>query len=159
MNPLLIARLVMIGIGVAAIGWIYYIHTDRIELQESLLKTQGDLDAANQSIADNKRNQELEAWARTQYINELEEAKRENERIEKCIADKSCVATIRVRVPTACPGGSGSNNSSGASDIAAQLSPDSLRARSRLEANIKEWEAKTKLCIKTLKNWETKKSP
>jgi len=101
-------------------------------------------------------NQELENWAREEYLKELEDTKNAKEKLEDCIANKTCVATIRVRVPTACNSGSAASDSAGTEEYSAILSADSLRTRSRLESSIREWEAKHKLCLRTLENWATK---
>jgi len=103
-----------------------------------------------------QRNQELESWAREEYLKELQDTKNAKEKLEDCIANKTCVATIRVRVPSTCASGSATSDPAGAEDYSAQLSTDSLRTRARLESSIREWEARHKLCLRTLENWATK---
>jgi len=103
-------------------------------------------------------NQELENWAREEYLKELEDTKNAKEKLEDCINNKTCVATIRVRVPSTCNTGSAASDSAGTEDYSAVLSADSLRTRSRLESSIRDWEAKHKLCIRTLESWATQPS-
>lgn len=142
------------GLGLAAVLALFWWRYSYIsgELDKERLRA----DKAESVATQMQRNQELENWARGEYLKELETAKSEKERVEKCIADKSCVATIRVRVPAKCPSGTATGDTAGTEDYAAQLSPDSVRTRARLESSIREWESKHRLCIQTLKNWETK---
>lgn len=148
-----IAGAVAIVSGVLYIGYVFH---DRSETKEALRKSNEDLATAKESLVVHIRNQELENWARTQYINELEVAKREKDRIEKCIADKSCVATVRVRIPATCPAGGAAGDSAGAESTSAALDPNTERRYFDLRDGIVSLEAKYGLCIQTLKNWQTK---
>jgi len=142
------------GISLAAVLALFYWRYSYISGE--LDKERQRADKAESVATQMQLNQELENWARGEYLKELEIAKSEKERVEKCIADKSCVATIRVRVPAKCPSGAAQGDTTGTEDYAAELSADSARARARLESSIREWESKHRLCIQTLKNWETK---
>jgi hypothetical protein len=138
----------MISAVLAGLWRISYLSDERDKYQKEASE-------ATATIEQIKRNQELEDWARSEYIKELETAKSEKDRIEKCIADKSCVATVRVRIPAVCPRSS-EGDTAGTEDYAAVLSASALRTRANLESSIRDWEAKHALCMRTLKNWETK---
>lgn len=124
-------------------------------ISSELEKERSRADLAESLTQQMQRNQELENWSRGEYLKELEAEKNAREKLENCIANKTCVATIRVRVPTTCTSGSATSDTAGAEDYSAVLSADSLRTRARLESSIRDWEAKHKLCIKTLENWAT----
>jgi hypothetical protein len=110
---------------------------------------------AEEVVTQMTRNQELENWSREQYLKELEIAKNEKDRIENCIANRTCVATVRVRVPAVCPG-SAPSDPAGTEEVAAQLSPAALRTRAALEHRIREQEAALAMCVRTLEQWQTK---
>jgi len=141
------------GIGLAAVlalaVWRYNHISDELD------KERARATKAEEVVEQMTRNQELENWSREQYLTELEIAKNEKERVENCIANRTCVATVRVRVPAVCPGSSESDTA-GAEEIAAVLSPAALRTRANLELRIREHEAALAMCVRTLERWETK---
>jgi len=141
------------GIGLAAVlslaVWRYN------HISEELDKERARAAKAEEVVTQMTRNQELENWSREQYLKELEVAKNEKERVENCIANRTCVATVRVRVPAVCPGGS-EGDTAGAEEITAQLSPAALRTRAALEHRIREQEAALAMCMRTIKQWATK---
>jgi len=140
------------GIGIAAVlalaVWRYNY------ISEELDKVRARATKAEEVVTQMTRNQELESWSREEYLKELEIAKNEKERAENCIANRTCVATVRVRVPTVCPRSSPSDPA-GTEEVAAQLSPAALRARTALEHRIREQEAALAMCVRTLEQWET----
>ena len=109
-------------------------------------------DLAQSSLNQERKSRRLEAFAREQYLADLEKAENEKQRLETCIANKSCVRTIRVRVPVSVPS---TGSADGTEEITAQLSPTSTRIIADLEYRIKQWEAWAAMCQKTLFDWST----
>jgi hypothetical protein len=124
-------------------------------ISDELDKERARATKAEEVVEQMTRNQELENWSREQYLKELEIAKNEKERVENCIANRTCVATARVRVPAVRPGSSESDTA-GAEEITAVLSPAALRTRAALERRIREQEAALSMCVRTLERWATK---
>jgi len=94
-----------------------------------------------------------ESQNRTEYLSKLEQAENERNRLEKCIADKSCVATIRVRQPVSTCAAAQADNPAGAVTASLELDPDSRRAYTNLRTGIEQLEAKYAFCQETLKSW------
>ena len=138
-----------ISAAVALFSWRYSYISGELE------KAQERAGRAESVAAQMQRNRELEDWSRGEYIKKLEEAEREKNRIENCIADRTCVATVRVRVPSVCPRGS-EGDTAGAQEVAAQLTPAAARTRAALEHRIREQEAALAMCVQTLEQWATK---
>lgn len=141
------------GVGIAAVlalaVWRYNHISDELD------KERARATKAEEVVTQMTRNQELENWSREQYLKELEIAKNEKERVENCIANRTCVATVRVRVPSVCPRGSESDTA-GTEEITAQLSPAAERTRAALEHRIREQEAALAMAMRTLEQWATK---
>jgi len=141
------------GIGLAAVlalaVWRYNHISGELDKERARAKK------AEEVVTQMTRNQELENWSREQYLKELEAAKNEKERVENCIANRTCVATVRVRVPAVCPG-SPPSDPAGTEEITAQLSPAASRTRAALEYRIREHEAALAKCVRTLEMWATK---
>jgi hypothetical protein len=93
---------------------------------------------------------------RITYLQQLEHANNEKSRLEKCIADKSCIATIRVRVPASCPvpAANKEGDTTGASTAEAELTGDAIRAYSVHASATRRVEADLNICINTLKAWQ-----
>jgi hypothetical protein len=141
------------GIGLAAVlalsVWRYNHISEELDAQRARATK------AEEVVTQMTRNQELENWSREQYLKELEIAKNEKDRIENCIANRTCVATVRVRVPSVCPGGT-EGDPAGTEEVTAQLSPAAERTRANLERRIREQEAALAMAMRTLEQWETK---
>ena len=142
------------GIGLAAVlalgVWRYNHISDELDAQRARATK------AEEVVTQMTRNQELENWSRGEYLKELEIAKNEKERIENCIANRTCFGTIRVRPPkTVCPG-SPPGDPAGAEEVTAVLSPAALRARAALEHRIRGQEAALAMAMRTLEQWATK---
>jgi hypothetical protein len=140
---------IAISAAVALLAWRYSYISGELE------KSQERANRAESVAAQMQRNRELENWSRGEYIKQIEAANREKERVENCITNRTCVATVRVRVPTVCPGGS-KGDTPGAEEFAAQLSPAAARTRAALEHRIVENEAALAMCVRTLEQWATK---
>lgn len=146
------------GILVAAVAYVAYSQWRISDLEDGYAKEKTAREQFESSLNQERKSRQLENFARGQYLAELEKAEDEKKRLEKCIAGKSCVRTIRVRVPSGyvpSTGGSG-----GDEEVAAQLSPSSARIIADLEYRIKQWEAWAAMCQKTVFNWANpSKSP
>jgi hypothetical protein len=94
-----------------------------------------------------------ESKNRTDYLSKLETAENERNRLEKCIADKSCVATIRVRQPASTCSAAQADNPAGTVSASQVLDPDSQRAYFDLREGIGQLEAKYAFCQETLISW------
>jgi len=94
-----------------------------------------------------------ESKNRTDYLSKLEQAENERKRLEKCIADKSCVATIRVRQPVSTCAAAQADNPAGTLTTSLELDPDSARAYTNLRTGIEQLEAKYAFCQETLSAW------
>lgn len=135
------------------LGWVYYIYTDRNALKVDIQEKNVHIEQAKQTIEAITAEREIENTNRKELINRLEVEKNESERLKTCIADKSCVATVRVRVKADCPGLPAQNNSDRASSGSAVLTADAERAYFNLRAGIVELEGKYKFCQQTLQAW------
>lgn len=141
---------------IIAVYWRYdYVVKDRDKALYNLKNTET---ALQLQINQNKEIVEdalKENANRITYLRQLEIANHEKQRLEKCIADKSCVATVRVRIPTKCPvsAANQTGDSTGATTAEAELDADAIRAYSVHAGAIARVEADLDLCINTLKAW------
>lgn len=147
------------GILVAAAAYIGYSQWRISDLENEYNKEKTAREQFESSLNQERKSRELENFARGQYLAELEKAEDEKERLEKCIADKSCVATVRVRVPSVCVSGSGSPG--GTETVRAELDPVAGLNSRLLRDRLIKLQAKYKYCQDTLNSWATnpKKSP
>lgn len=140
---------IIAGLGlliVAMLAWERYetVTQERDQLQKDLAAKTSQLEAAQKLAAD-------EQSAREKLNKTNQEIKREAEELRECIADGSCVATVSVRVESACV-----PSNDGATRVEyrqAELAPVAARARTRLEEELKELEALYSFCQATLRSW------
>lgn len=144
---------------VVALGyWRYdYVVSDRDALKTQLAASQQELTKANETIEADRLERIALNKDRSQYLSQLESAKNETKRLQSCIDDKSCVATIRVRVPASCPA-AGEGSATGASTAEAELDPSLRSDYYNLRDAIGRVEGDLNLCIATVKRW-AEKSP
>lgn len=107
---------------------------------------------AMQAITKIEQSAAKEYQNRTEYLSKLEQAEYERKRLETCIADKSCIATVRVRVPAVCPANQESNPT-GIITTSAELTAEAGNAYFDLREGIEEIEAKYSLCQAMLSAW------
>ena len=109
----------------------------------------GELDTANSTIKTIREEAEKIAALRDVYYTDLTEAKAKNEQHEKCVANGTCVVTVRVRVPASCPTPA-NGDTPGAETATAELDAAARRAYSNLRSAIHEHHEWDKYCVKTL---------
>jgi len=137
-----------------AIGYVYFLKESRDKYQDKAIYEQSEKEKSiatvNKMIQDNQKAESNRAT----YLSELEQSENERKRLEKCIADKSCIATIRVFVKssTTCTAAS-APNTSGTETAMAELDSDSRRAYTNIRAGIETLESKYRLCQVTLQDW------
>lgn len=141
------------GILVAAFGYVGYSQWRISNLEDNYQSEKESRQQFESSLNQERESRRLEAFAREQYLAELEKAEDEKERLEKCIADKSCVATVRVRVPTGCVPGSG--GAGGTETVRAELDPVAGLNSRLLRDRLKKLQVKYKFCQATLNSWAT----
>jgi hypothetical protein len=108
---------------------------------------------AIQTITKIEADAAKELESRQSYLSKLETAENERTRLEKCIADKSCFATIRVRQPASTCTAAKADNPARAVTASLELDPDSQRAYFDIRDGIEQLEAKYAFCQETLKAW------
>jgi len=144
------AALIAILASGAYVKWLY---GSRESYKASAEFEQAEKIKAIQTIAKIQEDASREAKNRTEYLSKLEQAENERSRLQNCIADKSCVATIRVRAPVSTCAAAKADNPAGTSSANAVLTPDSQRAYFNLRDGIGQIEAKYAFCQETLRNW------
>ena len=123
--------------------WRYdYVMSENERLTESLKTMSATLRAEREEA-------EKIAALRDAYYTDLTEAKAKNEQHEKCVADGTCVVTVRVRVPASCPAPA-NGDTAGAETAAAELDAAAGRAYSNLRSAIHEHQEWDKYCVNTL---------
>lgn len=110
------------------------------------------MDVAISTLDESKKELIAANEDRSEYLTQLEIARNEAERLETCIADRTCVPTIRVRVPATCPATS-EGSAPRAESVSYELDPVAGRAYTNLRAGIKQLEADHALCLRTLRRW------
>lgn len=144
-----------VGVVTLAFGLLftlYYQHNKIKSQKVTITKVTEDKNLAIATINKMAQDSQKAESNRTNYLSDLENSENERKRLEKCIADKSCVATVRVFVKSACTATS-TSDTGGIESTTAQLDPDSGRAYTNLRAGIENLEAKYKLCQVTLQDW------
>jgi hypothetical protein len=152
-----------LALGIAAVvgaAWLRYDYVvkDRDELKTKLATSQAELTKANETIELDRQERIAANETRSEYLAQLESAKNETKRLQTCIDNKSCVATIRVRVPTSCPTAD-AGGAAGAATAEAELDGAAVRAYNNLRDGIARTESDLALCIATVKRWSDEKSP
>ena len=152
-------KLILAGIVLAAILGV--IARERYQSAKIDRLTQSNNALTGQVEAKSQRVTELENEARQadanrqSYLDKLETEKREREKLQDCIADKSCGFTVRVRTKTVCPGSgeTSAEGDTGGIETEATLAPDAERAYLRHDEEISIAESQWQLCLDTLHSW------
>ena len=138
---------------IAAIVYVSFLKESRDKYQSQAALEQSEKEKAIKTIIAMTADQKKAEENRATYLSELETNKNERIRLENCIADKSCVATIRVRSPATTCTATATPNTGGTDSAVAELDPNAERAYTNLRAGIQELESKYRLCQKTIKDW------
>jgi hypothetical protein len=154
LNKLYLAGGIVAVLGLAV--WHYNgIIDDRDDYKSKMEAAQDQLNTANETIETERLERIAANNDRLEYLAQLESAKNETKRLQSCIDNKSCVATIRVRVPASCPA-AGEGGATGASTAEAELDGAAVRAYKNLRDGIARTESDLALCIATVKRWAKK---
>jgi hypothetical protein len=145
---------------VAGLLWLRYdyVVSDRDALKTQLAASQQEITKANETIEADRLERKALNEDRSEYLAQLESAKNETKRLQTCIDNKSCVATIRVRVPTSCPTAD-AGGPAGAATAEAELDPTLRQDYYDLRDAIGRVEGDLELCISTVKRWADVKKP
>jgi hypothetical protein len=108
---------------------------------------------AIQTITKIESDAAKESQNRTEYLSKLEQAENERTRLQNCIADKSCVTTIRVLKSASTCTAAQADNPAGTVSASQILDPEAQRAYFDLREGIGQLEAKYAFCQETLKAW------
>ncbi len=157
MNPFSLIKPYLWGVAILVVlALLLSIFWLRDSLQDA--KTEAAMEKAAkvqaiQTIAKIEQLAAKESENRTTYLSKLEQAENERSRLEKCIADKSCVATIRVRQPASTCTAAKADDPAGTVSASQVLDTDSQRAYFDLRDGIGQLEAKYAFCQETLRAW------
>jgi len=153
-------KLIVVGVitltMVLGISHIVATFEERDKLKTELHDAKKEIDNLDSTIAQLHDDAIAEAKRIETYVHKFEEMKDETNKLNACIADKSCGFTIRVRTITVKEPNNTSKESDSAptTDETARLAPESERAYFRHRDAIDLVKANFDLCLTTLKEWQ-----
>lgn len=133
---------------------------ERDRLRADVALSKDIIKSRDEAISELNRNAVADAAIRDGYLTKLNGLQNETEKLKKCIDDKSCGITIRVRTVTIQAPSDRTSfpaDTSGVVEGAAELAPDAKRAYFRHRDAIDIVKSNFDLCLSTLKEWQNDK--